>query len=126
MAPVLGVLALWVVFGGMHIALASGRIRAALVARLGEWGFMLVFSLVAAVSFSALVSFYAAHRFAGSAAPSFGAVVTGRQRVVWGELPFGAFALGAMFVVALRMVHASIFARGGVWIISTVLGGAAS
>src|SRR5438093_11386298 len=74
MAPLLGILALWALFGGTHIALASGRVRAALVARLGEGGFALVFSLVAAVSFAALVSFYAAHRFDGPAGPALGAV----------------------------------------------------
>jgi uncharacterized membrane protein len=241
MVPVLGVLALWVLFGGTHVALASGRVRATLVGRLGEWGFMLLFSLVAALSFSALVSFYAAHCFEGPAGPSLGAVpalrwaligvvatgvvlitaslvvyprspmalfnesvrsprglervtrhpffvgvallgaahallatrlvgavamgglalfallgvwhqdrkllrlrgepyaaylaatsatpfaaiVAGRQRLEWGELPFGAFALGALFVITLRTVHASIFARGGIWVIATVLGGAA-
>jgi uncharacterized membrane protein len=240
MSPVLGVLTLWLLFGGTHVVLASGRVRSALVGRLGEWGFMLIFSLVAALSFAALVSYYAAHRFEGPAGPSLGtvpalrwtllgvvaagvvlitaalavyprspmalfnervrsargldrvtrhpffvgvtllgaahallatrlvgtvamgglavfalvggwhqdrkllrlrgepygayvaatsgipfaAIVAGRQRLVWRELPFGAFALGAVFVVALRSVHASIFARGGAWVIATVLGGA--
>src|SRR5438045_5134156 len=74
MAPVLGVLALWVLFGGTHVVLATGRVRGALVARLGESGFRLLFSVVAALSFSALVSFYASYRFDGPAGPSLGAV----------------------------------------------------
>src|SRR5205814_7251177 len=99
MAPVLGVLALWALFGGTHVALASGRVRAALVARLGEWGFMLVFSLVAAVSFSALVSFYAAHRFEGSAGPSLGAVPALRWVLI------AVVAAGVVLVTASLAVY---------------------
>jgi len=65
MEPVLGVAALWLAFAGTHVGLASRRIRAALVGRLGEWGFIGLFSVVASIGFAALVHFYAAHRFAG-------------------------------------------------------------
>ena len=65
MNPVLGTAALWLVMLGTHIGLASRRPRAALVARLGEQGYLLLFSLVAAVSFAGLVHFYAEHRFEG-------------------------------------------------------------
>ena len=65
MNPVLGTAALWLVMLGTHIGLASRRPRAALVARLGEQGYLFLFSLVAAVCFTALVGFYAAHRFEG-------------------------------------------------------------
>ena len=65
MNPVLGTAALWLVMLGTHIGLASRRPRAALVARLGEQGYLLLFSLVAAVCFTALVGFFAAHRFEG-------------------------------------------------------------
>ena len=63
MEPVVGVLVLSLLFAGTHIGLASRRPRAALVARLGEQGFDVVFFLVAAASFTALVRFYALHRF---------------------------------------------------------------
>jgi len=63
--PVLGTAALWLVMLGTHIGLASRRPRAALVARLGEQGYLFLFSIVAGVCFTALVSFYAAHRFDG-------------------------------------------------------------
>ena len=68
MTPAMVVTMLWVLFAGSHIGLAV--LRARLVARLGEIGFTLVFYLVAAVSFAALVTYYAAHRFAG--APGIG------------------------------------------------------
>jgi uncharacterized membrane protein len=60
-----------VLFGGTHVGLASAPIRGRLVARLGEMGFVVLFYLVAAASFAALVSYYVAHRFEG--APGLGA-----------------------------------------------------
>jgi uncharacterized membrane protein len=51
---------------GTHIGLANRRPRAALVARLGEQGYLFLFSIVAGVCFTALVTFYAAHRFEGT------------------------------------------------------------
>jgi uncharacterized membrane protein len=62
-APVAVVACLWLLFGGSHIALAAVRNR--LVPRLGEVGFIALFYIVAATSFAALVSYYAAHRFDG-------------------------------------------------------------
>ena len=40
--PAATVALLWLVFGGAHVGLASARVRAALVARLGEGGFLIV------------------------------------------------------------------------------------
>jgi uncharacterized membrane protein len=227
-------------FGGTHIGLATGRIRAALVAQLGERGFAALFSLIASVAFAVAVAYYAAHRnegapglalgsvpvlrwilvaavvagialiaagsvaypgsaydmfdrlvrvprgiervtrhaffagltllafahallatrlvgtvaFAGmglvaslgawhqdmkmrarrgrtfadflavTSAVPFAAVVAGRQRIVWRELPYGAFAIGLVVTFALRAVHGSIFEYGGVWVIASVVGGA--
>jgi len=241
MASVLGVTALWLVFGGTHIGLATRRVRVGLVSRLGERGFVALFSLIAAVSFSVLVHYYTLHRFDGppglalGAVPAlrwtlmavvvvgivliaaslvvyprspmalfnktvraprgiervtrhalfvgvallgaahallatrlvgtvlmgglaivavagawhqdrkllrqrgepyaayleatstvpFGAIVAGRQRLEWSELPAGALALGVVLAVVLRTVHGSIFAHGGAWVIAVVLGGAA-
>lgn len=237
----IGVAVLWIVFAGAHIGLATRRIRAALVGRLGEWGFVLGFSLVAAVLFGLLVHFYALHRLEGTAGPALGAtgplrvvlvgvvgaglvlafaslgsypgsayamgspqarsprglervtrhpffvgtalaagahtllatrlvgtvfslglavvalagawhqdrkllarrgepfaaylaatsvvpfaaVLSGRQRLVLRELPWGALLATLLLVVWLRAVHESIFARGGAWAIAVVIGGAA-
>src|SRR5437870_7544714 len=241
MASVLGLTALLLVFGGMHIGLATRRVRDGLVSRLGERGFLALFSLIAAVSFSVLVHYYTLHRFDGppglalGAVPvlrwtlmavvvagivliaaslvvyprspmalfnqavlaprgiervtrhalfvgvallgaahallatrlvgtvlmgglavvavagawhqdrkllrqrgepyaayleatstvPFGAIVAGRQRLAWSELPAGALALGVVLAVVLRTVHGSIFAHGGAWVIAVVVGGAA-
>jgi uncharacterized membrane protein len=74
MEPALGVLLLWLLFGGTHVGLGAARVRAALVRRLGEGGFIALFSAVSAVSFAALVAYYATHRFEGAAGPGLAAV----------------------------------------------------
>ena len=52
------------------------------------------------------------------------AVLGGRQRLVWRELPLGALAAGLGIAAGLRVVHGSIFAHGGLWVIVTVVGAA--
>jgi len=66
---------------------------------------------------------YADYLAATSAVP-FAAIVAGRQRLVWAELPL--VALGASLVIAatLRAVHASLFAYDGAYVIAAVVGGA--
>jgi uncharacterized membrane protein len=54
----------------------------------------------------------------------FAAIVAGRQRIVWNELPWAGLAVGAALAFALRSVHASIMGHGGTWVIAVVLGGA--
>ncbi len=66
---------------------------------------------------------YAAYLAATSTLP-FGAVLAGRQRVVWGELPWGVFAVGLLISLALRQVHGQLFDRGGVYVAGAVVGGA--
>jgi uncharacterized membrane protein len=67
---------------------------------------------------------YAEYLSATSLIP-FGAVVAGRQRIVWHELPVGALTLGLALALILRLVHGSILARGGAWVIGALVGGAA-
>ena len=76
--PAIVVAALWLLFAGTHIALALRRPRALLVGRLGEGGFIALFSVVAAVSFAALVGYYATHRFAGAPGLGLGSVAAVR------------------------------------------------
>lgn len=241
MEPSLVVGGLWLLFGGTHIGLATRRIRAPLVGRLGERGFQTLFSLIAALTFSALVYTFATYRGQGAPGPAlfqfealrwllvgaigagvvltagalaaypgspmsfstasvrpprgierlsrhsffagvalfalahvllapylvdavffaglallatvgahhqdtklrarfgppydeylratsfvpFAAVASGRQRVVWGELPWVALVVGLGIAFALRQVHAAIFDYGGAWVIGATLGGAA-
>ncbi len=239
--PVLGVVLCWALFGGSHIGLGLPSVRRRLVDRLGEWGFILTFSAVAAASFSLLVHAYAAHATEGAAglgwagvpavswvgvvaislgfaliggslavyprspmavaggsgkdprglervsrhpffagvvlfglahallatrlvgtiffgllgafawigawqqdrkllalrgrsyaeylavtsALPFAAVLTGRQSLVWRELPWIPLGLGLGLAYGVRSVHASVLDHGGVWVIGAVLGGAA-
>ena len=55
---------LWLLFGGSHVVLSIRSIRTRIVARLGEAGFIAVYSLVAVGTFAALVHYVAQHRFA--------------------------------------------------------------
>jgi len=72
MQPAVVVMLLSLVFGGTHVALASGPLRGPLVARLGKAGFGALFSAVAVVSFTALVAYYAGHRWEGAPGPDLG------------------------------------------------------
>ena len=67
MEPAIVVALLWVLSGGTHVGLASRRVREPLVAALGELGFFGLFSLVATLTFWALIAYYAGHRFDGVA-----------------------------------------------------------
>src|SRR5262249_4129401 len=95
MHAVLGTAALWFGMIGTHLGLASRRPREALVARLGEQGYLTAFSLVAALAFTALVWFYAAHRTEGPAGLALGSVPWLRPLLV--TLIVAGFALGAAF-----------------------------
>jgi uncharacterized membrane protein len=78
MEPALVVFLLALVFAGTHVGLATGGIRLRLVARLGEGGFLLAYSLLAALSFWALAAYYAAHRFEGAPGLALGTVTLAR------------------------------------------------
>jgi len=60
---------------------------------------------------------------AATSAIPFAAIVTGRQRLVWREVPFTALAAGFGGALALRWGHDGILARGGLWLIVAVVGG---
>lgn len=110
MDAVLGTAALWLVLIGTHLGLASRRSRDALVGRLGEQGYLTTFSLVAAVSFTALVRFYAAHRMEGPAGLALGSVPWLRALLV--ALIVAGFALGAASLVVYPRSPMAVFAEG--------------
>ncbi|MGH3579966.1 MAG: NnrU family protein [Candidatus Binatia bacterium] len=76
MIPTLTVACLWLLFGGTHIGMAA--VRARIVARTGEVGYVVIFYLIAAASFTALVTYYAAHRFDGVAGLAVGSLAVAR------------------------------------------------
>ena len=63
---------LWGLFGGSHIGLAGRRVRSGLVRTLGEAGYIGLFSVVAAILFTLLVTYYVGHRFDGPPGPGLG------------------------------------------------------
>jgi uncharacterized membrane protein len=65
---------------------------------------------------------YADYLAATSLVP-FAAIVAGRQRLAWREQSLGALAAGVVVALALRAVHAGLFAGGGRWIVVAVVGG---
>jgi uncharacterized membrane protein len=101
MEPTFAIVALWLVFGGTHVGLATRPVRERLVARFGEHGFALLFSLIAAVSFALLVHYYAAHRHEGLPGPALGAVPALRGVLV------GLVVAGVALIVAGVAVYPS-------------------
>ncbi len=107
MEPALMVGLLWAAFGGTHVGLATRRVRAAMVARLGEWGFAGLFSLVASLTFAALVHVYALHRFEGAPGLALGASAP------WRVVLSAAVVAGVVLAVAsLGVYPASAYAIG--------------
>jgi uncharacterized membrane protein len=110
MEPAITVALWWLLFGGTHLALATGRPRAWLVGRLGARGFELFFSMVAAVTLGLLVHAYAGLRFEGAAglglvavpaarATLYGVAFAGMTLALWGVLAFPASPMAPPGVV---------------------------
>ncbi len=53
----------WALFGGTHLLLTTGKVRAPLVKRLGETGFIVSYSVIAIATFAGLVNYVAGHLF---------------------------------------------------------------
>jgi uncharacterized membrane protein len=98
--PALNVALLWMVFAALHIGLATRQIRAALVARLGEHGFAVLFSVLASVSFAVAIAYYAAHQYEGAAGFALGAVPAARWALI------GVTVLGVLFMGAASTTYA--------------------
>jgi len=92
MDPVLRVALAFGLFAATHLGLAWPPVRRALVARLGRWGFMGLFTLVAWVTFGAAIATYAAHASEGPAGLALGADPAARLVLV------AAIAAGAMLM----------------------------
>jgi uncharacterized membrane protein len=94
MEPVALIVACWLLFGGTHVGLATRSVRTALVDRLGDGGFRLLYSAIAAVAFAVLLRTYALHAHEGPL--GFGGFVgPGLRLVLW-----TVAALGATLMIA--------------------------
>src|SRR5688572_5223244 len=60
MEPAIGVAVLALLFVATHVGLASDTVKSRLVGRLGEHGFVAAYSLIASLTFAAVVTYYAA------------------------------------------------------------------
>jgi uncharacterized membrane protein len=65
MSPTLTILLLWLAFTATHLGLASVRVEPKLRARLGDAGFVILYSVVALALFVPLVAIYFGNRHAG-------------------------------------------------------------
>jgi uncharacterized membrane protein len=92
--PAIVVALLLGVFAATHIGLAALPVRNALIGRFGRWGFEWIFAGVAAVSFAAVVAYYAAHRDEGALGLALGSIPAFRA------LAIAVVAAGMGLVVA--------------------------
>jgi uncharacterized membrane protein len=133
MTPALTGALLWALFAGTHFALSAERVRAPLAAQFGELGFLILFYAVASACLTALVTVYVAQRFTGAPGLALAdilvlrwvpvaAIVSGRQRLVWRELPVEAL-MGIAVALALRTWHDRILGHGGGWFIGFFIAG---
>jgi uncharacterized membrane protein len=108
-----------VLFGAAHALLATRLVGAvamgglALVAGVGAW--MQDRKLLALRGDD-----YRAYLAVTSGIP-FAAILSGRQRLVWGELPYGMLLLGIALAWALRALHAHLFDHGGAYVIAAMV-----
>ena len=111
-----------VLLGGAHALLATRLVGAvamgglALVAGVGAWHQDRKLLALRGAPYEEYLA-------ATSAVP-FAAILAGRQRLVWSELPVVLPLVGLALAWGLRAVHASLFARGGAYVIGAVVGGA--
>jgi uncharacterized membrane protein len=107
MNPAAVVAALSLLFVGSHIGLAA--LRARIVARCGELGFAVLFSAVASMTFAALVTYYAGHRFDGGPGLGLGAVA-GVRWALMGAVVCG-FASCAAALASYARFPTALFAQ---------------
>ena len=96
MSSTLIIVLLSALFVATHIGMATARTRAWMVNRLGESGFLTLYSIVASAQFGILIAYYAAHRFDGAA--GFGV----------GATPAIRWALIAVVVVGITLMGGSL------------------
>jgi len=93
---VAGIVALWIAFAATHMGLSSLSLRPRLLERLGERGFLGVYSLVALVLFVSLVRLYASHKHVGPELWSLGELPGVRAIMAVGMLVALTLAVAGM------------------------------
>ena len=110
-----------VLLGGAHALLAPHLVGAvamgglALFAAAGAWFQDRKLRVLRGPAFAAYLA-------ATSTIP-FAAILAGRQRLVWAELPYPALLLGFAIAWGLRAVHGHLFEHGGAYVIAALVVG---
>ncbi|HZR83580.1 MAG TPA: NnrU family protein [Candidatus Binatia bacterium] len=98
MEPSLAVALWWLVFGGTHVGLATAPARRAIVDRIGQRGFEVLYVAVAVVSFAGLMHAFAVRRFAGAPGLALASVEPVRWLLL--AVSFAGVALAALSFAA--------------------------
>ena len=107
--PVLAIGLGWLLFSGTHLLLATDPIRATLVRRLGERGFINAFSLVATATFAVLCA--AGAVFHGQGPPGFALAADPVLRPLGIAMIFFGFALMAGSLAGYAQTPMALFAH---------------
>ena len=95
-SPAVAVLAAWLLFGGLHLLLSSPWLRAWLSNTLGERRFLVVYTLIAAVSLTLLA--IAIARYGGE----------GRRALSLVTVPVAKWSLGAIALIGAALATAGL------------------
>jgi uncharacterized membrane protein len=114
MKPALVVALLWLLFGGSHVGLATRPVRTRLVRALGEGGFLAVFWLVAATTFSLLAHVHATLASEGIGGVALGAVPALRVPLV-ACVAAGIVLMVTAFAGYVRSPYAAMLAGARRW-----------
>jgi len=109
MSPALVIAVVWMLFAGTHLGLSSRRVRTALVARLGELGFLGLFYAVASACLTVLVMAYTGQRFDGAPGLAL-ADIPALRWVLWAVSGLGFTLAGPTLLVYPRLPTA-LFAQ---------------
>src|SRR2546426_468732 len=110
MEPILTVGIVWMLFGLTHVGLATSGIRGRLVSSLGEPGFTYLFSAIASVLFTVLVTTYAGARFEGAPGLALGRFALLRPALI-AAIVFGVTLMTASFATYDRSPY-TILGKG--------------
>ena len=101
--------ALFLAFAAPHLGLATRPVRGAIVARLGERGFFWAYSILSAVLFVALVTYYADHRSEAPRGLTLAAVPVLREALL--AIAFFGMALAVAGLVRYPALPVALFGQ---------------
>lgn len=105
---------LWLAFGGSHVLLSSVRVRPWLVGRLGDGGYLGLYSAISLVTFVPLVRVYVTNRHSGPLLWNLSAIPGLSTGVLWLSGACFTLAVASFFQPSPAMMGAAttVHARG--------------